>query len=122
MWDFPLNKDAISKELIEKPDKQDAKLKITNVASVPVSTQPESVEDVDDGHTKNQVQEEPKSNNLLGLVVISTGVDNCDEAAVFLSRATVISTGVDITGVDITTTSDGVDEGMMNPTLEKREC
>ena len=49
---FPLNRDAISKELIQNPDKQDAKLEITNVASVPVSTQPECVEDVDDGHTK----------------------------------------------------------------------
>ena len=46
----------------------------------------------DGGHTEHQVHKEPKSNNKCYV------------------------TGVDITGVDITTISDGVDEGMMNPT------
>ena len=58
-----------------------------------MSTQPECVEDVNDGHTENRVQEEPKSN------------DKCD-----------------VTGTDITTTSDGVDEGRVNLNLENTEC
>ena len=67
---FPLNRDAISKELIQKSDKQDAKLDITNVASVPVSTQPECVEDVDNGHTQNQVE---KRNPMVTTHVMSPG-------------------------------------------------
>ena len=39
-----------------------------------MSTQPECVEDVDDGHTENQVQEEPKINNKCDI----TGVDISD--------------------------------------------